>query len=160
VLAFHKGFGCTNTVNPISSKMAFCDNYANGELGEDEEAQPRSDLFCLDGLVREIEESTNEQDPWANFPQLETLLKNRVDWDTDTAMITIVDETACNEGDDKWECESRTQLGPLDAQTGELFRAFSRTWNEEGRQMEIKREQMENSFWKSPVTNMLNRTWE
>lgn len=140
--------------------MAFCDNWENGELG-DEGAPPKSNLFCLDALVREIEESTHEQDPWTNFPQLEKLLKKRVDWDTDTPMITIVDETECDDtGDTNRDCEKRTHLGPRDAQTGELFRAFSRTWKEEHKEMDVKREQMEDSFWHSEVPNMLNKTWE
>jgi hypothetical protein len=194
----HIGFGCTNTVNPISSKMAFCDSYTN--LTEDPNvSRPRTNLYCLDELVRDIESQiTTEEDPWASFPQLKTLLKGRVDWDTDRPMITIVDETdTCldpsdetNHDDDDDEnnddnnkkkpdkndqdtrgtssssssssspitCE--IQLGPLDVQNGDLFREFHRIWSEENEPMDVKRQQMEDSFWHSAIPNMLNMTWE
>jgi hypothetical protein len=191
------GFGCTNTVNPISSKMAFCDSYTN--LTENPNiARPRTNLYCLDELVREIESHiTTEEDPWASFPQLKTLLKERVDWDTDRPMITIVDETdTCldtsndNHNDDDEDDEKdasnkhskkdkhhqentatssstsassptcEIHLGPLDVQNGDLFREFNRIWNEEKEPMNVKRQQMEDSFWHSTIPNMLNMTWE
>lgn len=153
-------FGCTNTVNPISSKMAFCDSWAIGEDGDGKEAQPISDLYCLDALVREIEDHTHEDDPWASFPQLKTLLKDRVDWESDMPMITIADEALCTLKEDAKACEVSIALNASQVQTGDLFRAFSQVWKEEHHQMDIKREQMEDSFWHTKVPNMLNMTWD
>jgi hypothetical protein len=154
------GFGCTNTVNPISAKMAFCDNWASGQFGDDRESELRADLFCLDSLVREIEESTSEEDPWTSFPTLERLLKKRVDWDTDVDMITIIDEHECEQNDDSPQCETKIPLGARHVQNGNLFRAFSSVWNEENKEMDVKREQLEDSYWYTSMPNMLNRTWE
>lgn len=153
-------FGCTNTVNPVSSKMAFCDSWASGEFGDNKDSQPRSDLYCLDELVREIEESTHEEDPWASFPQLKQLLKNRVDWSTEIPMITVADETLCDEKEETEACEHKIPLSAVHVQNGDLFRAFSKIWKEEKEQMDIKREQMEDSFWHPKVPNMLNMTWD
>jgi hypothetical protein len=44
-------FSSTLTVNPVSSKTAFCDNWDNSNDSESR----RFDLACLDDLVREIE---------------------------------------------------------------------------------------------------------
>ena len=142
--------------------MAFCDNWKNGKLGNDEDsARPRSDLYCLDSLVREVEESTTEADPWKTFPQLKTLLKNRVDWDTDIDMISIIEEVVCENNASPCDPNiTNTSLSALDAQSGELFRAFSRVWREKGQEMVIKLEQLAESFWASNVPNILNRTWE
>lgn len=140
--------------------MAFCDSWKSGKSEENEESQPHSNLYCLDELVREIEERTNGDNPWASFPQLKTLLKDRVDWDSDIPMITIVDEANCSEKQNASTCETKIPLSAFEVQNGDLFREFSRVWNEEDRQMDVKREQMEDSFWHSKVPNMLNMTWE
>jgi hypothetical protein len=140
--------------------MAFCDSWAIGEFGDGKESQPISDLYCLDALVREIEDHTHEDDPWASFPQLKTLLKDRVDWETDMPMITIADEALCTEKEDAKTCDVNIPLSAFQVQTGDLFRAFSQVWKEEHEQMKIKREQMEDSFWHTKVPNMLNMTWE
>ena len=125
--------------------MAFCDSRKNDLSGSTEESQPHSTLYCLDELVREIEERVSGDDPWASFPQLKTLLKDRVDWDTDMPMITIVEEHSCGEKENENLCEKKTQLSASDVQSGDLFREFSRVWNEESRQMDVKREQMEDT---------------
>jgi hypothetical protein len=58
-------FGCTNTVLPISSKMAFCDEW-DAETWDEEPQQGSSsslhqkDLFCLDDLVNEIENTSRK----------------------------------------------------------------------------------------------------
>jgi len=207
-------FGCTQTVNPISSQMAFCDEWEQQQQqnqrkakprkqreGHDDEhdddngrddtveslGRPRRDLVCLDDLVRDIEISTDEEDPWGGFPQLKSLLKDRMDWDKDFPMISIVEEDCSSDenagddsvttgADDKTEGRSQSNsnkkknskkkcpnkvlhLGPKDAQRGEIFDHFGRVWNEEGEPMRIKKEQLENSFWNTNVPNMLNRTW-
>lgn len=152
-------FGSTHTVNPISSKMAFCDNWDNWDSLEDER-KPRRDLECLDDLVREIENIRPDEDPWENFPQLRTLLKDRVDWDSDFPMIGIVQEKC--EVKEKEPCASRVKLnlGPKDAQTGDLFSHFSRIWKEERKQLIIKKEQLAESWWTTRVPNILNQTWD
>lgn len=140
--------------------MAFCDSWAMGESGDGKESQPISDLYCLDALVREIEDHTHEDDPWASFPQLKTLLKDRIDWDSDMPMISIADEALCTEKEDSKACEVNVSLNASHVQNGDLFRTFSQVWKEEHQQMDIKREQMEDSFWHTKVPNMLNMTWE
>jgi hypothetical protein len=136
-----------NTVNPIFSKMAFCDSREISGSGSREESQPNSNLYCLDELVREIEECTNGHYPWASFPQLKTLLKNHTDYDTDMPMITSVDEGLCGENENVSLCERKIPLSaPSDVQN-DLFRAFSRVWKKENKQMDVKREQMEDSVW-------------
>ena len=152
-------FGATHTVNPISSKTAFCDNWDDWDSMVEEE-EPRRDLACLDDLVREIENIRPGEDPWENFPQLRTLLKDRVDWDSDFPMIGIVQEMC--DVKEKEPCASRVtmNLGPKDAQTGELFTHFSRIWNEQGKQLIIKKEQLAESWWNTNVPNILNKTWD
>ena len=152
-------FGATHTVNPISSKTAFCDNWDDWDSMV-EEGEPRRDLACLDDLVREIENIRPGEDPWENFPQLRTLLKDRVDWDSDFPMIGIVQEMC--EVKEKEPCASRVKvnLGPKDAQTGELFTHFSRIWNEQGKQLIVKKEQLAESWWNTNVPNILNKTWD
>jgi hypothetical protein len=149
-------FGSTHTVNPISSKTAFCDNWDDSNDAESR----RLDLACLDDLVREIENIRPGEDPWENFPQLRTLLKDRVDWDSDFPMIGIVQETC--EVKEKEPCASRVKLhlGPKDAQTGDLFAHFSRVWNEKGKQLIVKKEQLAESWWHTHVPNILNKTWD
>lgn len=155
-------FGCTHTVLPISSKMAFCDEW-DAETWDEEPAttsQGQKDLFCLDDLMNEIEYSRPGQDPWADFPVLKNLLKDRVDWDSAFPMVSIVNETC--QAKEKSPCTMRatTNLGPRDIQTGELFNTFSRMWKEEGDPLVVKREQLEQSWWHTNVPNILNKTWE
>jgi hypothetical protein len=117
-------------------------------------------LFCLDDLMNEIESSRPGQDPWADFPVLKNLLKDRVDWDSAFPMVSIVNETC--QAKEKSPCAMRTttNLGPRDIQTGELFNTFSRMWKEEGDPLVVKREQLEQSWWHTNVPNILNKTWE
>ena len=75
-------------------------------------------------------------------------------------MITIADEALCTLKEDAKACEVSIALNASQVQTGDLFRAFSQVWKEEHHQMDIKREQMEDSFWHTKVPNMLNMTWE
>lgn len=155
-------FGCTNTVLPISSKMAFCDEW-DAETWDEEPrgSEPPKDLFCLDDLMNEIENSPRPgNDPWANFPVLKNLLKDRVDWDSSFPMVSIVTETC--QVKEKSPCATRatTNLGPRAAGNGELFTTFSRIWKEAGEPLVIKREQLEQSWWNTNVPNILNKTWE
>lgn len=156
-------FGCTHSVNPISSRMAFCDQRKPKESKEEAnlgDSNERRDLFCLDDLVNEIENSRPNEDPWADFPVLKNLLKDRVDWDTAIPMMNIIQETC--RAKEKSPCANRTMtnVGPLDAQTGNVFNIFSRIWREENEPLMIKREQLSQSWWETDVPNILNKTWE
>jgi hypothetical protein len=157
-------FGCTNTVLPISSKLAFCDEWDAetwDEEPQDSQQQHQKDLFCLDDLMNEIEDSRPPgKDSWADFPVLKNLLKDRVDWDSGFPMVSIVNETC--QAKERTPCAKRatTNLGPRDAGNGELFATFSRIWREEGEPLVIKREQLEQSWWNTNVPNILNKTWE
>lgn len=161
-------FGSTNNVNAISTKAAFCDQWnhrrENATIWEKEEINkrggPRSDLACLDDIVREIEGDAGG-DPWESFPQLKTLLKDRVDWDSDFSSVQVIHE--------KCRLKERSPCADRDTenltvaehiQTGELFRRFSEIWHEEGDPMGDKHRQLSKSFWETPLPNILNRTWE
>lgn len=125
-----------------------------------EKGGPRPDLHCLDDLVKEIE-GDGETDPWEKFPQLKTLLKDRVDWDSDFASIQVIQETCRVKGKEPCVDQSVENLTAADyIQTGELFRRFSQVWNEKGDPMMEKHRQLAKSFWDTPLPNILNRTWE
>lgn len=158
-------FGSTHTVNPISSKMAFCDQWDTENWGEepsDADPKPRRDLFCLDDLMNEIDEySSPGNDPWQSFPVLKSLLKDRVDWDTSHPMISVIRESC--KPQEKSPCggsTATTNLGPRDVQTGDLFTIFNRIWNETEKPMLVKREQLSKSWWETSVPNILNQTWD
>lgn len=157
-------FGSTHTVNCVSTKMAFCDIWKEGsEPVDDEEIDkkggPQHDLLCLDDLVKEIEGEAGG-DPWASFPQLKTLLKDRVDWEEDFPPISIIHEKCKLK--EKQPCADRTKedFVASDVQTGDLFTRFAEVWKEEGEPMRIKKAQMVTSFWDTPLPNPLNHTWE
>jgi Lecithin:cholesterol acyltransferase len=156
-------FGSTHTVNPMSSKRAFCDNWEFNEWDEEEPAKTTpemldSSLACLDDIVPEVEANSVSRDPWENFPALRLLLKERKDWDTDFPMVNVVKET-CS-GKEKSPCASNTtlHLGPRDVETGRIFTEMSHIWKERGNPMEVKREQLRESFWDSKVPNILNNS--
>ena len=156
-------FGCTHSVNPISSKMAFCDQWDVERWDEEpspDDSNPQKDLFCLDDLMNEIENSRPDEDPWADFPVLKNLLKDRVDWDSAFPMISIVQEKC--EAKEKTPCKNRTttNLSPRDAQNGNIFNVFDRIWKEENEPLVVKREQLSRSWWETNVPNILNKTWE
>lgn len=156
-------FGCTHTVNPISSKMAFCDQWDPEKWDEEpsaDDSNPQKDLFCLDDLMNEIENSRPDEDPWADFPVLKNLLKDRVDWDSAIPMMSIIQET-CG-AREKTPCANRTttNVSPRDAQTGNVFKIFNRIWKEENSPLLTKREQLRESWWRTNVPNILNKTWE
>jgi hypothetical protein len=160
-------FGSTHTVNPMSSKRAFCDNWEFNEWDEEEPAKTTpemldSRLACLDDIVPEVEANADptKRDPWENFPALRLLLKERKDWDSDFPMVNVVKEK-CSEKE-KSPCARNTtmNLGPRDVETGNIFTEMSHIWKEPGNPMEVKREQLRESFWDTKVPNILNNTWE
>ena len=166
-----KTFGSTHTISPISSKMAFCDEWDIASAWDEEpdsELTRRhvdSHLSCLDDIATEIDTSVDKEirkhyDPWYRHPTLKRLLLDRIDWDTDLPMISITRESC--EVKERAPCSKNftTTVGPRDVQSGQVFTTFSETWNEEGDPMRVKREQLRESFWDTSVPNILNQTWE
>jgi len=149
-------FGSTHTCSPVSSKSGFCDH----KKGSITNGTDRNDakLACLEDIFVEIENS-NETNPWENFPALKNLLLKRSDWDTDFPMMKVVNEV-CNEHENSCSDHKTTEIGPLDVQSGDVFRKFQSVWNEEGSPLSTKLEQLRESFWDTDVENMLNQTWE
>ena len=165
-------FGSTHTVNPISSKTAFCDQWDINERWDEDGAKRGNEhrlhddvkLACLDDIVTEIEVLNDEkkyesQDAWEKFPTLKSLLRERFDFDSNFPMVRVVEET-CEEKE-KSPCarNSTYDLGPKDVETGELFRKLSEIWKEEGDPLGVKRDQLRESFWDTDH-NILNSTWE
>lgn len=149
--------------------MGFCDN--DGQIkntkATDDTFNPtaptegdRANLACMEDIVEVIEKNSKAADPWENFPVLRSLLKDRVDWDTDVPPIKIQKEK-CRKGE-KSPCAARTSSnhGPLDVQNGRLFEAVAEVWKEEGDPMLVKRDQLEDSWWHSPFPNIMNSTWD
>ena len=163
-------FGSTHTVNPISSREGFCDQWEADRW--DEETTPSNSqskrysdarLACLDDIYTDIEFSSRDhavKDPWKNFPALRAFLKDRRDWDSDFDMIKVVKEFCAAKETSPCEKNSTLSLGPRDVQTGNLFTQMNDIWKEKDDPLLVKREQLRESFWDNPVTNMLNRTWE
>jgi len=164
-------FGSTHTVNPVSSKEGFCDEWSAERWDEEptksmtsKSKQMDARLACLDDIFTEIEYSSYDhkrQDPWKDFPALRALLKERRDWDSDFDMIKVVEEHC--QPKEKSPCaknQTAASFGPKDVQTGNIFTRMSELWRERGDPLIVKREQLRESFWDTPVTNILNHTWE
>lgn len=174
-LTFFTAFGSTHTLNPISIATGFCDQWddddwdseANAESASKsqglggQEARREKRLACLDDIMNDIEYSSINRDPWKNFPALRSILRDRIDWDTTKPMVDVIVEV-CQDSNDKKSCAERETLkfGPKDVEDGHIFDAFDSLWKEDGNPLIIKREQLEESFIKTRVANILNRTWE
>jgi hypothetical protein len=159
-------FGSTHTVNPVSAKTGFCDDWDVERW--DEEVKPKVEstkegddhrLACLDDIMNDIELSSVTRDPWKDFPALRSLLRDRVDWDSQRPMISV-DVDQC-QAKNKPPCirTERIAVGPKQVQSGEVFDIFSDLWKEENKPLIVKREQLQQSFWATKVNNILNRTW-
>ena len=158
-------FGSTHSINTISSKSGFCDQWDVNDAwdehpSETEKRPAHTRLECLDDLVTEIESGEFGDDPWNNYPALKSLLKERVDWDSDFPMMEITVEECQARGKEPCLRESTIHVGPRHVETGEIFDIFNNTFKEENVPLQIKREQLEESFWNSKVPNQLNHTWE
>ena len=161
-------FGSTHTVNPISSKEGFCDQWDADRWDEEPSFNSKSKrnadarLACLDDIYTEIEYGVQhkERDPWKDFAALRALMKERRDWNSDFPMIQVIQEYCREKEKSPCERNDTKSLGPRDAQNGDLFVKFGELWKEQDDPMGIKREQLRESFWDSKVTNILNRTWE
>eukprot|EP00804_Cyclotella_cryptica_P029973 CCRYP_013428-RA/>CCRYP_013428-RA protein AED:0.07 eAED:0.07 QI:109/0.88/0.8/1/0.88/0.8/10/302/1139 len=159
-------FGSTSTVNPISTKMGFCDGIDNTQvsMSKSRKVANRSNLACLDELVSGIEGSSSKQskdhDPWKNFPALRLLLKDRVDFDSGFPMIRVEREY-CQE-DEKSPCKNQTAIdfGPADVMSGQVFDQFSKIWKEANDPLKVKYDQLRQSWWNGPVPNPLMTTPE
>lgn len=161
-------FGSTHTVNTVSSKSAFCDQWDIIDSWDEESSYDNkklhadSKLACLDDILTEIEiwdEKNALSDAWETHPALKRLLRDRYDWDSDIPLIRVIQET-CEEKE-KSPCarNSTIDFGPKDVETAELFQKFSEIWRENGDPLGVKREQLRESFWDNGL-NILNSTWE
>lgn len=157
-------FGSTHSINPVSSKSGFCDMWDTNEWGQEpsksEKSPAHTQLACLDDIFTEVEFGGYGDDPWKNYPALKSLMKDRIDWDTDYPMIEIKIEECMQKGKQPCVLNATTHVGPRDAETGNVFDIFNSLWNEEDEPMRIKREQLEEAFWNTNVPNILNHTWE
>lgn len=155
---FCAAFGSTHTVNPISTKMGFCD--VNTKKSKSNRVQNRN-LACLDELIKGIESSRGKQvkghDPWRSFPALRLLLKDRVDFDSNFPMFRIEREY-CKHN----KCHNKTTLdfGPEDIMNGRVFDSFSKVWKEKNNPLRDKKDQLAHSWWNAEVPNPLISTPE
>ena len=151
-------------MNPISSKSGFCDLWNTNEWGEEpsksEKSPAHTQLACLDDILNVVETGAFGDDPWRNFPALKSLMKERIDWDTDFPMIEIKVEECKQKGRQPCVLNTTTQITPRDSETGHVFDIFNGVWKEENQPLITKREQMEEAFWRTKVPNILNHTWE
>ena len=158
-------FGSTHSVNPISSKSGFCDEWEVNSWDEDpsktEKSPAHTRLECLDDIVNEVESGLHGEDPWEDYPALKSLLKDRLDWDSSFPMIEIKEEH-CKTAKSKEPCvvNGTTNCGPKHVESGEIFDIFTKIFKEEGEPLTMKREQLEEAFWNTKVPNPLNNTWE
>jgi len=161
-------FGSTSSVNPIPTKMGFCDDpddredsrRAKRNKSKSRKEQNRN-LACLDELVSDIEARANETyNPWQDYPALRLLLKDRVDYDSAFPMIRVEREF-CDESE-KSPCANQTAIdfSAQDVMNGNIFDQFSNIWKEEKDPLGVKLEQLQDSWWKGNVPNMLESTPE
>ena len=147
-------FGSTHTVNPLSTSTGFCANRHNMDTGDDDH-----DLACLEDITKDIEMTNVSRDPWKNFPALKAIMSDRVDWDTGKPLIDIEIDYCQGKGKDRCKQHETLNLSPHDVETGNMFDHFNQLWLEDGEPMKVKKEQLEQSFWKQGP-NILNKTWE
>ncbi|KAL7566193.1 hypothetical protein ACA910_011267 [Epithemia clementina (nom. ined.)] len=155
-------FGSTLTVSPISSQVAFCDEFNFRVWDENPERADNNQrlLGCLDDLAIEIQNHSNEtNDPWRGYAALKSLLHDRMDWDSEFPMIAVVREI-CDSDAGSFCLKKAGKLGPRDVQNGLVFRYFSQLWQEDGDPLHVKYEQLRDSFWRDHVPNMLSEVWE
>ncbi|KAL7540865.1 hypothetical protein ACHAXR_010432 [Thalassiosira sp. AJA248-18] len=142
-------FGSTATVNPISTKMGFCDGDGVNR-----------NLACLEEIVSEIEsESKGKTNPWKDFPALRLLLKDRVDFDSLFPTVRVEREY-CEENEDS-PCNNQTSVdfGPKEIMNGGIFKDFSTIWREKGDPLGVKLDQLRQAWWRHDVPpNMLEST--
>ena len=161
-------FGSTHTVNPISTKNAFCDQWEITDRWDEEPMKPKdttdTKLTCLDDIMTEVEVGNDDNnfttDPWGKYPALKSLLRDRFDWDTNFPMIRVNTEICVEK--EKRSCEKNATIdfGPIDVETGRLFTKFNELWKEPNEPLIVKLEQLRESFWDTRLSNILNETWE
>lgn len=151
-------FGSTSNVNPISTKMGFCD----GDDVDTGVKKQNSNLACLEELVSGIESSkgkTNQTDPWKDFPALRLLLKDRVDFDSLFPTVQVEREY-CEENESS-PCNNQTveNFGPKDVMNGRIFDQFSQIWKEKNDPLGVKLDQLSQAWWHGTnVPNILSAT--
>lgn len=110
--------------------------------------------------MNDIELSSVSRDPWENFPALKSLMRDRIDWDTGKPVIDVEIEHCKGKGKTVCEQKDLLKIGPKDIGSGHAFNLLNDLWKEEGEPLIIKKEQLEESFINTKVSNMLNQTWE
>jgi hypothetical protein len=161
-------FGSTHTVNPISTKNAFCDQWEIFDRWDEESTKPKdskeSKLTCLDDIMTEVETANDDQkfttDPWVKFPTLKSLLRDRFDWDTNFPMIRVNKESCIEKEKRSCQKNGTIDFGPSDVENGQLFIEFNKLWKETNEPLIVKLEQLRESFWDTRLPNILNNTWE
>lgn len=160
-------FGSTHTLNPLSTNAGFCDEREVDDWGEDpKEASVGSEkyektLACLDDIANDIEYSSVNRDPWANFTALKAIMRDRIDWTTGKPMIDI--EISHCDSTNKNSCKNTgnpIRLQGKDVHDGSIFQTFTDIWKEDGKPLIIKKEQLEDAYINSKVLNILNNTWD
>jgi hypothetical protein len=115
-------FGSTHTLNPVSTKMGFCDSWDFEKWDEKKMERKHVDvrLACLDDIVLDIDSQENKDigDPWANYATLKNLLYKRSDWDSDIPMIQIVEENCTAKEKSPCAVNRTLHVGPRDVQSG------------------------------------------
>jgi len=157
-------FGSTLTISPMSSQVAFCDEW-EFQTWDEEPEQPslsanNSRRLCLDDLTLDIQNSANETyDPWGDYPALRSLLLDRKDWDTDFPMVEVVQED-CKSDSGSFCLKRYSEVSPADVATGRVFLDFGELWNEKRDPMFVKYKQLQSSFLNSDIPNPLSEFWE
>jgi hypothetical protein len=154
-------------LNPVPAATGFCDEWNTDDWGEEpirsKKQKSRSEnkkLACLDDIMNDIELSSVSRDPWENFPALKSLMRDRIDWDTGKPVIDVEIEHCKGKGKTVCEQKDLLKIGPKDIGSGHAFNLLNDLWKEEGEPLIIKKEQLEESFINTKVSNMLNQTWE
>jgi hypothetical protein len=159
-------FGSTHTLNPVSTSNGFCDSWETDNWDEDPRKHEHGGtLACLDDIMNDIE-LHSEGDAWKNHSALKALMRDRIDWDTGKPMIAIELEKCFPPKEDakrsKVICQiaDRIAIRPKHVEDASMFDTFGEHWKEEGEPLQIKKEQLVQSYQNSSVLNILNHTWE
>lgn len=119
------------------------------------------DRCIKDDIANDIEYSSVNRDPWANFTALKAIMRDRIDWTTGKPMIDI--EISHCDSTNKNSCKNTgnpIRLQGKDVHDGSIFQTFTDIWKEDGKPLIIKKEQLEDAYINSKVLNILNNTWE
>lgn len=164
-----QSWGSTHTVNTISTKLGFCDNWdtqaawdAEPTTTQSSQSEEHHKLACLDDILTEIENSgeITGRDPWENFAALKALMRERQDWDSDFYMMRFVQEMCGPKEKSPCANTTTTHIKPSDVVSGNIFTVVNEIWKEKDSPLITKLEQLKESFWDTDVPNILERIWE